>query len=154
MVFNSYGLLKTVFLCKPTYYEICAFSDVAKNNIAAGYKADRAAAESQHAEFTSIFNDLGIKIQWMKAVEGHPDLCATRDFGVNTCKGILIGNFRYSDNDGDDELAMAALAEKGIQPISRVEEGPLEGGDCWYLDEKTMVIGTGNRSTMEGIRGA
>ena len=30
----------------------------------------------------------------------------------------------------------------------------MEGGDCWYLDEQTMVIGTGNRTTQEGIKEA
>lgn len=33
-------------------------------------------------------------------------------------------------------------------------EGSLEGGDCWYLDEYTMVIGTGNRTTWQGIKEA
>ncbi|GAH99108.1 unnamed protein product, partial [marine sediment metagenome] len=100
------------------------------------------------------FQQLGIDIKWQVAQPGHPDQVATRDFGVNTIGGVLIGNFRYSDNEGDTELAIEALEQLKVPMIGRVIQGSLEGGDCWYLDEHTMVIGAGNRTTMEGIKEA
>jgi len=97
---------------------------------------------------------LGIDIKWQVAQPGHPDQVATRDFGVNTTKGVLIGNFRYADNEGDTELAIETLEQLKVPMVGRVIKGSLEGGDCWYLDEHTMVIGIGNRSTMEGVKEA
>ncbi|GAH78847.1 unnamed protein product, partial [marine sediment metagenome] len=85
---------------------------------------------------------------------GHPDQVATRDFGVNTVKGVLIGNFRYADNEGDTELAIETLEQLNVPMIGRVMHGSLEGGDCWYIDEHTLVVGIGNRSTMEGVKEA
>jgi len=154
MVFNSHGALRSIFLCKPDYYEICDFSDVASQHIKEGFVVSRKAAFEQHEEFVEVFQQLGIDIKWQVAQPGHPDQVATRDFGVNTIGGVLIGNFRYSDNEGDTELAIEALEQLKVPMIGRVMHGSLEGGDCWYLDEHTMVIGAGNRSTMEGVKEA
>jgi len=154
MVFNSHGVLRSILLCKPTYYEICDFSEVASQHIKEGFVVSRKAATEQHQEFVEVFRQLGIDIKWQVAQPGHPDQVATRDFGVNTVGGVLIGNFRYADNEGDTELAIETLEQLKMPMIGRVIQGSLEGGDCWYLDEHTMVIGAGNRTTMEGIKEA
>lgn len=154
VVFNSHGKLKSVLLCEPTYYEICAFSDVARQHIAEGFKVSREAAVDQHHEFVKVFEEIGAKIEWQEAQPGHPDQVATRDFGVNTVKGILIGSFRYSDNEGDEELAIEALQKINAPIVGRVSQGAFEGGDCWYLDEQTLAVGIGNRSTLDGVRDA
>lgn len=154
MVFNSHGRLRSVLLCKPTYYEICDFSEVASQHLKEGFRVSREDAIKQHKEFSEVFRQLGIEIKWQLARPGHPDQVATRDLGVNTKKGVLIGNFRYADNKGDTELAIETLEQLKVPIIGRVIEGSLEGGDCWYLDEYTMVIGTGNRTTWEGIKEA
>jgi len=154
MVFNSHGRLRSVLLCKPTYYEICDFSDIASQHIKEGFKVSREVATEQHQEFVEVFRQLGIDIKWQVAQPGHPDQVATRDFGINTVGGVLIGNFRYADNEGDTELAIETLEQLKVPMIGRVIQGSLEGGDCWYLNEHTMVIGTGNRSTIEGIKEA
>jgi len=154
MVFNSHGALRSILLCKPDYYEICDFSEVASQHIKEGFKVSRKAATEQHQEFAEVFRQLEIDIKWQVAQPGHPDQVATRDFGVNTIEGVLIGNFRYADNEGDTELAIEALKQIKVPMIGRVIQGSLEGGDCWYLDEHTMVIGAGNRTTMEGIKEA
>ena len=154
MVFNSHGALRSVLLCKPDYYEICDFSEVASQHIKEGFVVSRKAAFEQHKEFVEVFQQLGIDIKWQVAQPGHPDQFATRDFGVNTAKGVLIGKFRYPDNAGDNELAVKDLQRLNVPMIGRVMQGSLEGGDCWYLDKHTMVIGTGNRTTMEGIKEA
>ena len=154
MVFNSHGALRSVLLCKPDYYEICDFSEVASQHIKEGFKVSRKAASEQHKEFVEVFQQLGIDVKWQIAQPGHPDQVATRDFGVNTIGGVLIGKFRYEYNEGDTELAIEALEQLKVPMIGRVMQGSLEGGDCWYLDKHTMVLGTGNRTTMEGIKEA
>jgi N-dimethylarginine dimethylaminohydrolase len=154
MIFNSHGRLHSVLLCKPTYYEICDFSEIARQHIREGFKVNRKVVTEQHQEFSEVFRQLRINIKWQIAQPGHPDQFATRDFGVNTTKGVLIGKFRYPDNAGDNELAVKDLQRLNVSMIGRIMQGSLEGGDCWYLDEHTMVIGTGNRTTMQGIKEA
>jgi len=114
----------------------------------------RETAFKQHKEFENVFLRLGIDIKWQSVEPEHPDQVATRDFGVNTSGGVLIGNFRYVDNEGDTELAIEALEKLKEPIIGQVKNGALEGGDCWYLDKHTMVIGTGNRTNLEGIKEA
>jgi len=154
MVFNSHGRLRSVLLCKPDYYEICDFSEVASQHLKEGFKVSRKIAFEQHDELVEVFQQLGIDIKWQVAQPGHPDQVATRDFGVNTAGGVLIGNFRTEFNEGDTELAIEALEQLKVPMIGRVIQGSLEGGDCWYLNKNTMVIGAGNRTTMEGIKEA
>ena len=55
MVFNSHGRLRSVLLCKPTYYEICDFSDVASQHLKDGFKVSRKLATEQHQEFAEVF---------------------------------------------------------------------------------------------------
>ena len=154
MVFNSHGRLRSVLLCKPTYYEICDFSEVASQHLKEGFKVNRKVVTEQYQEFAEVFRQLKVDIKWQIAQPGHPDQFATRDFGVNTAKGVLIGKFRYPDNAGDNELAVKDLRRLNVPMIGRIMQGSLEGGDCWYLDEHTLVIGAGNRTTMEGIKEA
>ena len=154
MVFNSHGRLRSILLCKPTYYEICDFSEVASQHLKEGFKVSRKIAFGQHDELVEVFQQLGIDVKWQVAQPGHPDQVATRDFGVNTAGGVLIGNFRTEFNEGDTELAIESLEQLKVPMIGRVMHGSLEGGDCWYLDEHTLVIGIGNRSTMEGVKEA
>ena len=69
-------------------------------------------------------------------------------------KKIADSSGTNMQQETDTELAIETLEQLKVSTIGRVIEGSLEGGDCWYLDEHTMVIGTGNRTTMEGIKEA
>ncbi len=54
---------------------------------------------------------------------------------------------------GEVGLAERTMEEIGIPIAGRIEApGTLEGGDCLWLDEQTMVIGRGYRTNDEGIR--
>ncbi len=154
MIYNSHGQLRSVFLCQPIYYELCDFSEMSSQHIQSGLKISRKDVMKQYQEFSDVFEQLNIKIEWQVPKAGHPDQFATRDFGFNTISGVLVGKFRYPDNKGDEDLAYEDLRRLKIPIIGRINRGYLEGGDCWYLDERTMVIGAGNRTNLEGIQEA
>lgn len=51
------------------------------------------------------------------------------------------------------ELAARTMDELDIPVAGRIEApGVLEGGDCLWIDERTMAIGRGFRTSQEGIR--
>ncbi|MEW6230432.1 MAG: arginine deiminase family protein, partial [Bacillota bacterium] len=50
--------------------------------------------------------------------------------------------------------AVEVLSRYGYPMVGRIRKGAVEGGDCWLLDEQTLVIGSGNRSTLRGIEEA
>jgi N-dimethylarginine dimethylaminohydrolase len=79
----------------------------------------------------------------------------TRDFGTNTPMGVMIGRFRYLERKGEEIGAKRSLeAMSEILLPKQITRGAVEGGDCYWLDEDTLVIGNGNRSTYAGFENA
>ena len=154
-VYNSTGRLKRVLLGKPTYYEILPLSDIARKLYDQGVKVDRETWLKEHAEFEDVFVQLGIEISWVKLKPELPWQASTRDFGVNTPNGILIGRFRYLERKGEEVMAKETLEELGETILPKqITRGCVEGGDCFWLDENTLIIGNGNRSTYAGYENA
>ncbi len=152
--FNSHGPLREVLLCSPDYYEELTISEIAQRSVDAGDKVDRALARVMHSELVDALTSAGVSISWEEAQPGHHWQVYTRDFGVNTPAGPLIGKFKYEARWGDEEYAIEAFNGMGVRTCGRVTRGAVEGGDSWMLDEKTLVIGSGNRSTISGIENA
>ena len=86
---------------------------------------------------------------------GLPSMYWARDFAISTPKGIIIGNGQYYQRALENAAArlMFQFADelKGF-PIAfdAAREGVyLDGGDTIVLDEKTLLLGVGNRSSRE-----
>jgi N-dimethylarginine dimethylaminohydrolase len=155
VVYNSTGRLKRVLLGKPTYHNILPLNEPARALQDAGGKPDRARALKEHAEFEDVFVQLGIEVNWVNVIPGLPWQSATRDFGVNTPDGILVGRFRYAERKGEEVMAKDSLEKLGETILPKqITSGALEGGDCFWLDDNTLVIGNGNRSTYSGFENA
>lgn len=153
-VYNSTGVVKKVLLCLPTYYELVPISEVAMRHIEAGDKVNHQVVDKEHAEMVDALRSAGVEILWEKPHPDHPFQVFTRDFGTNTKAGPLIGKFRYPQRFGDEELAIEVFEREGIPMVGRITVGAFEGGDCYYLDDETLVIGIGNRSTPTGVEKA
>jgi len=155
-VYNSTGRLKRVLLAKPTYYKILPLSDIARNLYDKGFNPDQKVWLKEHAELTDALKDAGVEIEWVKKLTPNlPWQASTRDFGVNTPHGVLIGRFRYSERKGEEIIVKETLEELGETILPKqITRGCLEGGDCFWLDENTLVVGNGNRSTYAGYENA
>jgi N-dimethylarginine dimethylaminohydrolase len=153
-VYNSVGKLNKVLLCAPDYLELVPISEVAKRNIDAGKKVDHQLAVAEHKEMAQALESQGIEILWEKPHPDHPFQTFTRDIGTNTKEGPLIGRYRYPQREGDEDFAIAVFEEHDIQMFGRIKQKAFEGGDCYYLDDNTLVVGIGNRSTHEGVEEA
>jgi N-dimethylarginine dimethylaminohydrolase len=155
LVHNATGKLKRVLIGKPTYNKILPLSDVARDQADIGTTFDRDLQYKQHSEFEDCFRQLGVEINWVKLDPNLPWGMFTRDFGVNTSSGALIGKFRYSERWGEEVRARETLEELGETIIPKhVTKGCVEGGDSYMLTEDILVIGNGNRSTYAGFENA
>jgi N-dimethylarginine dimethylaminohydrolase len=150
-MYNSHGRLRKVLLCPPDYYHELEISEIAHRTVQGGEGVDLARAKEMHRGLTETFDAAGVQVEWEEPHANHVWQVYTRDFGVNTPAGVLIGKYRYEPRWGDEEFAIEALERVGATIVGRVQKGAVEGGDCWLLDESTLVIGSGNRSTLEGI---
>ena len=73
----------------------------------------------------------------------------------HTPHGVLIGRFRYLERKGEEIYAKRTHEELGETLLpNQITRGSMEGGDCYWLDERTLVIGNGNRSTYAGFENA
>jgi N-dimethylarginine dimethylaminohydrolase len=155
-VYNSTGKIKRILLGKPTYHEILPVSDVARDLQDAGTQQDRETKFKQHAELESVFVDLGIPVSWVEPMEPEVHWSMfTRDFGTNTPDGILLGRFRYLERKREVPVAERALRALGENILpEQITRGCVEGGDCYWIDENTLLIGNGNRSTYSGFENA
>ena len=153
VVYNSTGRLKRVLLGKPTHHRNIPLSDVARDLDDSGIQRDFGIKGKQHKELEDVFNQLGIEISWVQLdPEQMPWQMFTRDFGVNTPHGVLIGRFRYLERKGEEIASQRTLEELGERVLpEQIARGAMEGGDCFWLDENTLVIGNGNRSTYSGF---
>lgn len=152
--FNSHGRLRKVLLCKADYYEELPISEIAHRSMDEGDLVDKTTAIRMHEELVQALREADVDIEWEVAHPEHHWQVYTRDFGAMTPAGALIGKFKYSQRWGDEEFAIEAFERLGVPMAGRVTKGAVEGGDCWMLDEQTLVIGSGNRSTLRGIEDA
>jgi len=144
---NSTGTLRSVLVCKPTHYELVPVSDTARDAQDRGETVNHEVAQAEHDEMVAMLKDEGIDCVYIK-----PD--PTRHWAVYarmTKDGALIGRFRYLERKGEEVQAEEALREYGVPIIGHITKGAFEGGDCWYIDEHTLAVGCGNRSTNSGI---
>jgi N-dimethylarginine dimethylaminohydrolase len=153
-MYNSHGPLRKVLLCPPDYYHELEISEIAHRTVEDGEGVDLEKAKTMHHELAETFAEAGVAVEWERPHPDHVWQVYTRDFGVNTPAGVLIGKYRYEPRWGDEEFAIEALETLGVTVVGRVGRGAVEGGDCWLLDETTLAIGAGNRSTLEGIQNA
>jgi dimethylargininase len=120
-----------------------------------GYKheIDHTRTESQHAAFRGLLAGAGVEV-----IEAGPDQ-----------DGLLDGIFAYDPSFMTDGGAIllrlgkdlrlpevpnheATYRDLGIPILGRIEApGTVDGGDCFWLDEKTLAIGRGYRTNDEGI---
>jgi len=150
-VYNHTGVLRRVMLCKPLYYRYIPLNAAAMETISKGVTVNKEKLMHQHALLERAFRDNGVDILWVDPDPQKPFQNGTRDWGVMTKEGALIGNFLHSERKGEEINVMKCLQRENIPILGRIQKGTLEGGDCIYLDEKTLAIGCGARTSPEGI---
>lgn len=156
VLYNSTGKLKRVFLGKPTYHAVIPVSDVARDLMDGGFHYEMVDKIRQHKELEDVFRQLNIEVSWVELEpEKLPWQMFTRDFGVNSPDGVLVGRFRYLERKGEEIAAKRSLEKLGEKVLPKqITWGAMEGGDTFWLNEEILVIGNGNRSTYSGFEDA
>jgi N-dimethylarginine dimethylaminohydrolase len=110
-------------------------------------------AVEEHAAFRQILRDRGVEV-----VTGEIDDPLLQDaiFPFDpiftTDAGAVLCRMGKPLRAAEVELAERTLAELNIPIAGRIEPpGMLEGGDCLWVDETTLAIGSGYRTNDAGI---
>ncbi len=151
MQYNHFGKLRKVLMCPPTFYKELTISEGAARSVDSGDLVNREVAKKQHDGLVAAIRQAGVEVVLEEPQPDHAWQVFTRDIGIMTPAGALIGKFKYRERWNDEDAAIETMTRLGYKITARISVGAVEGGDSWLLDEHTLVIGSGNRSTLRGI---
>jgi len=109
--------------------------------------ADPALAAGQHAAYVAALEDLGLAVEVLPALAGHPDACFVEDTAVIVPGVAVVTRPGAPSRRGETETVAAALA---VEPITRLTApATLDGGDV-LVAEHTCWIGLSARTNADG----
>lgn len=118
------------------------------------HPVDHAAAEREHAAFRTILAGEGIEV-----VEAGPDAPGQLDaiFAYDpsfiTDRGAILLRMGKAVRLQESVLHAETYRKLGIPIVGEIRApGTVEGGDCFWLDERTLAVGRGYRTNEHGIR--
>ncbi|BCM16722.1 dimethylarginine dimethylaminohydrolase family protein [Mesorhizobium sp. J8] len=117
-----------------------------------GFNPAKAAA--QHAALAELVAASGAEIEWIEdRPDGLADSVFTHDPSLMTDRGALILSMGKPLRAKEPSLHEETYKRLGIPILGRVEApGQVEGGDCVWVDARTLAIGRGVRTNQEGIQ--
>lgn len=117
-----------------------------------GFDAARAAL--QHQELTKLVAASGAEIDWLTdADDGLADSVFTHDPSLMTDHGAIILSMGKALREPEPALHETAYRRMGIPILGRIEApGQVEGGDCMWVDARTLAVGRGVRTNQDGIQ--
>lgn len=98
------------------------------------------------------FRRLGVDVHVAQPPDDAPcNVIFVRDLFLMTPDGAIVGRMASSQRAGEERHASVALAEAGV-PITHTvtKAATFEAADSLWLDEQTVVIGTGFRTNLDG----
>ncbi|MCD6472097.1 nitrate reductase [Candidatus Aerophobetes bacterium] len=158
-VSNENGKLRKVLLCKPDYLK-CKWdsvdetiNEIMRNTALKGKVLKLEDAKKQHQELSEALKSAGVELLYIDSLnKSLPYQCYTRDIGTSTERGVLLGRFKEPIRQGETNSAEEFFIKKEIPIFGKIKKGVLEGGDIHYVDNETIAIGIGARTTKEGIQ--
>lgn len=126
-------------------------ADPAKWHYGPTFDGERAVA--QYAEFARLVERSGAEILWLEDDgDGLADAMFTHDPSLMSDHGAILLRMGKPLRIAETALHEKVYSERQIPILGRIEApGTVEGGDCIWLDQKTLVIGRGVRTNQSGI---
>jgi N-dimethylarginine dimethylaminohydrolase len=121
---------------------------------AAGWRQpDAGTLLRQHAAFCELLADLGCDVVVAPAAEGLVDACYMYDSAFTIGDGAIVLRSAKPDRSTEWEPAAAALADAGVPIVAHLTgDARADGGDLFFLDDRTLVAGRGYRTNAAAHR--
>ncbi|RWX79299.1 amidinotransferase [Neorhizobium lilium] len=118
-----------------------------------GPSFDAEKAIAQHAAFTALVEKSGAEILWIEDEgDGLADSMFTHDPSLMTDHGAVLLRMGKPLRSAEPDLHEKAYLAAGIPVLGRITApGTVEGGDCVWVDDKTLAVGRGVRTNQSGI---
>lgn len=117
-----------------------------------GFDPGKAAA--QHEALSRLVAASGAEIEWLTdADDGLADSVFTHDPSLMTDHGAIILAMGKALRRAEPALHEQTYRRMGIPILGRIESpGQVEGGDCVWVDVRTLAVGRGVRTNQDGIQ--
>lgn len=114
---------------------------------------DPAKAIDQYARFAGLVAASGSDIVWMEDTgDGLADAMFTHDPSLVSDAGAILLNMGKPLRHAEVDAHARAYRSAHIPVLGRIASpGTVEGGDCVWLDDKTLIVGRGVRTNEAGI---
>ncbi|MDX2006386.1 MAG: arginine deiminase family protein [Meiothermus sp.] len=114
---------------------------------------DEARVQTEHAAFRGILQAAGCEVVTVEDYDPRlQDGLFTHDPSIMTPWGAVVTRMGKALRLGENDLHAQTYERLGIPILGRIEApGTLEGGDTTWLDERTLVVGRGFRTNLEGV---
>jgi len=142
---DMYSTLRTVLVRTPT---------ITGEFVSEGHwrEPDRALLPQQHAEFAELLHSLGAEVIVADPVDGLVDAVYTHDPMTMTPHGALLYQMRKPVRAPEPAVMRADLERLGVPIVGELTgDAYSDGGDKVWLDEHTLVVGRGYRTTAAAI---
>ena len=141
--------LKTVGMLKPME----ALRNADPNIWHYGHSFDPSKVDSNYSSFTKTLANLNVDILWMNPANNEiADSVFTYDASFMTQKGAILLSPGKLLRKGEEKIHEAFYKNNNIPVIGKTSGlAVAEGGDIFWLDEETLVIGKGFRTNQIGV---
>ncbi len=143
--------LKKVLMKKPQ--SIMSEVNLEKWNYGSPLSQER--IDKDYKEFEKIIRNSGVQINYLQIEEEQKELCDsifTHDPSLLLNQGAIILNMGKKLRKEEARLHKKFYDRNNIPIIGEIKEnGTVEGGDCLWIDNKTLLVGESYRSNKDGI---
>lgn len=145
---NAYGRIRRIYVRAPDAQNASAWSAYGWH---APIDTDRAAEE--HAAFRSELERAGAEVLvGTTVVPGDPDDIYAYDPLLPTDRGVVVLRPGKEQRRGEPDALVADLEALGLKVRGRLEApATAEGGDMFFLDERTLLVGIGYRTNEAAV---
>lgn len=147
---NMCGALKRVLMRRPGASLLNAVGEEWHY----GEMFDGARAIEQYRYFAELISASGAEILWIEDEDdGLADAMFTHDPSLMTDYGAILLRMGKDLRMAEPEIHGAAYESNNIPILGHIEApGQVEGGDCIWIDNETLVVGRGVRTNEDGIQ--
>ncbi|MBP6669554.1 MAG: hypothetical protein KA180_08940 [Gemmatimonadales bacterium] len=116
-------------------------------------RPDLGRARAEHAAFVALLSEAGAEVVYHDApLPGHADAIFVHDPVLVTDRGAILLRMGKPLREGEEAAIGAALEAAGVPVRARLSgDARAEGGDCLWLDERTLAVGLGFRTNATGL---
>ena len=142
---SMWGELRRVLVRRPLPKDVAAWESY-------GWRGTPqiAKAQSEHEAFCSLLEDAGAEVVVSEHDPGNPDAIYTYDPTLVGRDGAVLLHPGKEGRRREPEAMLPVLERAGVPVVGRVElPVTAEGGDTVWLDEQTLLVGIGYRTSPE-----